>query len=159
MTGRDQNPRDPHSLTWPAWVPALSAALVIMMIGGLTTWLALRFDALRPRVGDMIVFVPSQSDADSWQLRVATTAVAGRDQSAGACVFDPNEMSTAGGSLIVEQREETTPPRFQLHWAGHHTAKGAGDCGDSADLTLDRYDLQRLANAAGGFGVRPHAFQ
>ena len=37
--------------------------------------------------------------------------------------------------------------------------KGSGDCGANADLTLDRYDLQRLANAAGGFGVRPNAIQ
>ena len=29
----------------------------------------------------------------------------------------------------------------------------------SADLTLDRYDLQRLANAAGGFGVKPSVLQ
>ena len=96
-------------------------------------------------------------DTDAWQLRVATHSVTGRDPSAGPCVFDPNEMSAAGGSLIIEARHETNPPRFQLHWAGRHTAKGAGDCGAAADLTLDRYDLQRLANAAGGFGVRPTA--
>lgn len=159
MIRPDQDPREPTSLTWPTWAPALAAALLIVAIGGMTTYLALKFDALRPRVGDMIVFVPTQSDADSWQLQVATTAVSGRQQDAGPCVFDPNEMSADGGSLIIESREEASPPRFQLHWAGRHTAKGGGDCGASADLTLDRYDLQRLANAAGGFGVRPHTFQ
>ena len=66
-------------------------------------------------------------------------------------------MTAAGGSLVVEARQETSPPRFRLHWAGQHTAKGAGDCGAAADFTLERYDLQRLANAAGGFGVRPMA--
>ena len=106
----------------------------------------------------MIVFVPSAGDGDSWQLQVATTAVVGRDWKTGPCVFDPNEMSAAGGSLVIESREEANPPRFRLHWAGQHTAKGSGDCGAAADLTLDRYDLQRLANAAGGFGVRPRAF-
>jgi hypothetical protein len=155
MIRPDQEPPDPTSLSWPAWGPALSAALLIVAIGGLTTYLALKFDALRPRVGDMIVFLQTPADADSWQLKVATTSVTGRDPASGPCVFDPNEMSAAGGSLIVEARHETSPPSFQLHWAGRHTAKGAGDCGAAADLTLDRFDLQRLANAAGGFGVRP----
>jgi hypothetical protein len=151
----DPDSNEPSSLSWPPWGSALSAAVLIVAIGSLTTWLALRFDALRPRVGDMVVFLPNPPDADSWQLTVASTSVPGRESSAGACVFDPNVMSVDGGSLIVEAREETNPPRFQLHWAGQHTANGAGDCGAAADLTLDRSDLQRLANAAGGFGVRP----
>jgi hypothetical protein len=159
MIRPDQDPRDPSSLSWPAWGPALAAALLIVAIGGMTTWLALKFDALRPQIGDMIVFVPSPGDGDSWQLQVATSAVSGRDQTAGPCVFDPNVMSAAGGSLVIEAREEVSPPRFQLHWAGQHTAKGRGDCGGTLDVTLDRYDLQRLANAAGGFGVRPTAIQ
>ncbi len=130
---------------------------MIVMIGGLTSWLVLKFDALRPRVGDMIVFVPAAPDADSWQLTVSTTVVNGRDPAAGPCVFDPNEMSVKGGSLIIEAREDASPPRFQLHWAGQRTAKGAGDCGQAADFSLDRTDLQRLANAAGGFGMH-HEF-
>ena len=158
MLPPEHDPREP-SLTWPTWGPALAAALLIVAIGGMTTYLALKFDALRPRVGDMIVFVPSPGDADSWQLQVATAAVTGRDHTAGPCVFDPNEMSVDGGSLVIEAREEASPPLFQLHWAGKHTAKGTGDCGASADLRLDRYDLQRLANAAGGFGVKPRMIQ
>jgi hypothetical protein len=159
MIRPDNDPQKPTSLEWPAWAPALTAALLIVAIGGLTTYLALKFDALRPKIGDMVVFAQSPPDTDSWQLQVATTSVAGRDQAAGPCVFDPNVMGASGGSLVVEARRETTPPQFQLHWAGVHTAKGAGDCGASADLTLDRYDLQRLANAAGGFGVRPTALR
>ena len=159
MIRPDRDPPEPTSMSWTAWGPALSAALLIVALGGLTTYLALKFDALRPRVGDMIVFAPTPADSDSWQLLVATTSVAGRDQAAGPCVFDPNVMSVSGGSLIVEERQATSPPLFQLHWAGRHTAKGAGDCGETADLTLDRYDLQRLANAAGGFGVRPTALR
>jgi hypothetical protein len=159
MIRRDHDPHEPSSLSWPAWAPALAAALLIVAIGGMTTYLALRFDALRPKVGDIIVFLPTESGADSWQLEVSTTAVSGRGWDAGPCVFDPNEMSAAGGSLIIEAREETSPPRFQLHWAGRHTAKGRGDCGAAADLTLDRYDLQRLANAAGGFGVKLRTIQ
>jgi hypothetical protein len=159
MIRPDQDPHQPASMSWLGWAPALAAALLILALGGVTTYLALRFDALRPRVGDMIVFVPTTSDGDTWQLQVATTSVAGRDQAAGPCVFDPNEMSSGGGSLIVETREETNPPRFQLHWAGQHTAKGAGDCGATADVMLDRFDLQRLANSAGGFGVKPTAIR
>jgi hypothetical protein len=159
MIRPDRDPPEPASMSWTAWGPALSAALLIVALGGLTTYLALKFDALRPRVGDMIVFAPTPADSDSWQLLVATTSVAGRGQADGPCVFDPNVMSVSGGSLIVEERQEASPPLFQLHWAGHHTAKGAGDCGAKADLTLDRYDLQRLANAAGGFGVRPTALR
>jgi hypothetical protein len=159
MISPDQDPREPPSLSWPAWAPALAASLLIIAIGGMTTYLALKFDALRPRVGDMIVFVPTQGEADTWHLQVATTAISGRDRTAGPCVFDPNEMSAAGGSLVIEAREEASPPLFQLHWAGQHTAKGTGDCGASADLMLDRYELQRLANAAGGFGVKPSAVE
>ena len=151
----DPDSRDPISVSWPAWVPAVTAAALIVSIGAMTTWLALKFDALRPSVGDMIVFLPTPPDTDSWQLTVATTSVAGRPEAAGPCVFDPNEIAANGGSLVVEGRTDSSPPVFQLHWAGQHTAKGAGDCGASADLTLDRYDLQRLANAAGGFGVHP----
>ena len=159
MMRPDNDPREPASLSWPALAPALSAAVLIVAIGGLTTYLALKFDALRPRVGDMVVFVPTPGDGDTWQLKVATSSVSGRDEAAGPCIFDPNEMAAAGGSLVIEGRAETNPPVFRLHWAGKHTAKGAGDCGAAADLTLDRYDLQRLANAAGGFGVRPSAFR
>jgi hypothetical protein len=159
MSRPDPNPREPASPSWPVWAPALAASVLIVAIGGMTTYLALKFDALRPRVGDMIVFVPTQGDSDTWQLQVVTTAISGRDRTSRPCVFDPNEMSASGGSLVIEAREEASPPRFQLHWAGRHTAKGAGDCGASADLTLDRYDLQRLANAAGGFGVKPRAVE
>jgi hypothetical protein len=155
MIRPDRDRHDDPQLSWPAWGPAIAAALLIVAIGGMTTYLALKFDALRPKVGDMIVFAPAPSETDAWQLQVATTDVAGRDPTAGACVFDPNAMTVAGGSMVIEGREDTSPPRFQLHWAGQHTANGAGDCGAAADVTLDRYDLQRLANAAGGFGVKP----
>src|ERR1700733_8071967 len=118
MIRPDRDPPEPTSMSWTAWGPALSAALLIVAIGGLTTYLALKFDALRPQVGDMIVFVPTSSHPDSWQVRVAVTSVAGRDEAAGACVLDPNEMSATGGSMVVEARADTSPPRFQLHWAG-----------------------------------------
>ena len=154
-----RDPREPGSVSLPAWVPALAAGLFILATGGMTTYLALEFEALRPGVGDMIVFAPSHGQGDTWQITVSTADVSGRDQSAGPCVFDPNTMSVDGGSLVIESRRDAAPPRFLLHWAGQHTAAGQGDCGSAADVTLDRYDLQRLANAAGGFGVRPTALR
>src|SRR5580698_3865773 len=114
MLPPDDDRRKITPISMPAWGPALAASLFIVAIGGMTTWFALQFDALRPRVGDMIVFAPAQSDGDPWQLQVPTTAVAGRKNADGPCVFDPNEMSAAGGSLVIEAREETNPPRFQL---------------------------------------------
>jgi hypothetical protein len=159
MPSPDHDRREPTSLSSPIRAPAIIAALLIIAIGGMTTYLALRFDALRPAVGDIIAFLPAHGDADSWQLTVATTDVAGRDQAAGPCVFDPSAMSANGGSLVVEARQDASPPRYLLHWAGQHTAEGAGDCGAAADVTLDRYDVQRLANSAGGFGVKPSTFR
>ena len=155
MIRPDPDQHEPPSLVFPTWAAALTAAVLIVGIGGMTTYLVLKFDALHPKVGDIIEFARLKAGTASWQIKVETAAVAGRNPSAGPCVFDPNEMSVAGGSLLIEAREEASPPRFHLHWAGRHTAKGSGDCGPAADLTLDCYDLQRLANAAGGFGIRP----
>ena len=146
--------RDPTNSFWPSWAPALFAAVLFAATGCLTTWLAQKFDAADPIVGDMIVFAPIPADVDAWQLNVEAPNVAHRVSSEGPCVLDPNVMSVNGGSLIVEAREETSPPRFLLHWAGRHTAQGEGDCGGAADLMLDRRDLRRLANAAGGFGLK-----
>lgn len=157
MSRPDPDPHDPGTIAFPAWAPAAIAVAMMVTIGGLTTWLVLTFDAARPKVGDIVEFVRRPPDAESWRLLVAASAIAGRDPAAGPCLFDPNEMSAAGGSLLIEAREATSPPKFHLHWAGGRTAKGAGDCGASADLILDRADLQRLANAAGGFGIRPKA--
>ena len=62
-------------------------------------------------------------------------------------------MAGNGGSLVVEGVEDKPSLQYRVHWAGSATAKTAGDCGGSANLLLSRTDLQRLANAAGGFGV------
>lgn len=160
MARRDPDPPKTSPLSLPAWAPAMAVTLLLIATGGMTTWLAMKFAAIRPALGDMIVFArmpPDRvpPDRGGWTLLVAPDAVAGRALSTGPCVFDPNEMASGGGSLIVEGREDTSPPRFRVHWSGQRTARGQGDCGATADLTLNRYDLQRLANAAGGFGVKP----
>ena len=72
----------------------------------------------------------------------------------------PRTGILAGGNWIVDAVKiiDIWPQQDSLANI-HHTAKGTGDCGASADLRLDRYDLQRLANAAGGFGVKQRAIE
>jgi hypothetical protein len=55
---------------------------------------------------------------------------------------------------VVEGRQDVPSLRYRVHWAGSQTtAQPASNCGSSADLLVSRTDLQRLANAAGGFGI------
>ena len=70
-----------------------------------------------------------------------------------ACSLDPNVMAEHGGSLIVEGLQDEPTLQYRIHWAGSATSRAASDCGKSASLVVSRTDLQRLANAAGGFGV------
>jgi hypothetical protein len=71
----------------------------------------------------------------------------------GACTLDPNVMATVGGSLVVEARQDTPTLAYRVRWVGQRTAAAGADCGTEASLTVNRTDLQRLANAAGGFGI------
>jgi hypothetical protein len=151
MRRHDQHKSSRRETALAVWVPAL-AAMGIMLTGFLGTLMVLRLDTFRPRVGDMVVFRPNSEDSDVWQLQVPATEVSG--QSAGrTCILNPTVMAATGGSLVVEQRRDLSPPLYEVHWAGEHTEQGATDCGASADLTVTRTDLQKLANAAGGFGV------
>jgi hypothetical protein len=70
-----------------------------------------------------------------------------------ACSLDPNVMADKGGSLVVEGLQDEPSLQYRVHWAGSETARTSGSCGASANLLVSRTDLQRLANAAGGFGV------
>jgi hypothetical protein len=119
----------------------------------MSTLMALELDSLRPGVGDVVVFRPATQDSDAWQMDVPATNVVSKAVTNGTCTLNPNVMAVDGGSLIVESRQDSSPPQYRLHWAGEHTADGASDCGRSAELTLSRVDLQKLANAAGGFGI------
>ncbi len=87
-----------------------------------------------------------------WQMTVPATVVEGTTPTTRGCSMDPNVISADGGSMVVEARRETPSLGYQIHWSGSHTDKTA-DCGPRADLLVSRTDLQRLANAAGGFGV------
>jgi hypothetical protein len=135
-----------------AWLPVL-AAMAIMIIGCLSTLLVLQLDEFRPKVGDIVAFRPGSQDGDLWQVAIRATLVSSAASPSTECLLDPNVMAEKGGSLVVEGLQATPAPMYRIHWAGSVTAKTAGDCGESANLLVSRTDLQRLANAAGGFGI------
>jgi hypothetical protein len=128
--------------------------MVVMITGCVSTLLVLQMDEFQPKIGDIVVFKPSSGDSDMWQLSIQATTVSAMNSPGSACSLDPAVMATNGGSLIVEGRQDGSPPHYRVHWAGNRTSTKAGaDCGPVVDLAMSRGDLQRLANAAGGFGV------
>jgi hypothetical protein len=135
-----------------AWLPVL-AAMAIMITGCLSTFLVLQLDEFRPKVGDIVAFRPGSQDSDMWQVSIPATLISAMGSPLAACALDPNVMAESGGSLIVEGLVNKPSVQYRIHWAGSTTAKTAEDCGNSVDLLVSRTDLQRLANAAGGFGA------
>jgi hypothetical protein len=125
----------------------------IMVTGCLSTFLVLQLDEFRPKLGDIVAFKPASQDTDMWQMTIPATILSARGSPVSDCTLDPNVIADAGGSLIVEGRQEDPSLQYRVHWAGSKTATTSGNCGASADLLVSRTDLQRLANAAGGFGV------
>lgn len=150
---RPDQQHDTRNSTHPtAWIP-VAAALAVMITGCLSTFFVLQLDTFRPHLGDIVVFSPGSQDADMWEMKVPATLVSTSGKPEGACTMDPNVIATDGGSMIVEGVRETPALSYQVHWAGIHTDGTAADCGANANLLVSRTDLQRLANAAGGFGV------
>lgn len=147
----------PQSTPVGAWLPVL-AAMAIMITGCLSTFLVLQLDAFRPKVGDIVAFKPGSQDTDMWQMAIPGTLVSAMGSPLAECSLDPNVMAENGGSLVVEGLQDRPSLQYRIHWAGSATAKAAGDCGNSANLLVSRTDLQRLANAAGGFGVGDKGF-
>jgi len=135
-----------------AWLPVL-AALAIMVTGCLSTFLVLQLDEFRPKLGDIVAFRPGSQDADMWRMMIPATLVSATGTPLTECSLDPNAMAEDGGSLVVEGLQNQPSLQYRVHWSGSPTAKTPADCGQSADLLVSRTDLQRLANAAGGFGV------
>ena len=101
-----------------------------------------------PCVGDIIAFTPSgaQPVAD------ATRLIVHRPEQYG-CMLDLGIMRQSGGSLVVESEIIGAAGSFRVHWAGARTGAGIADCGNDADLILDRRELDTLALHVGGYGA------
>ncbi|MEJ0015409.1 MAG: hypothetical protein WDN25_02400 [Acetobacteraceae bacterium] len=128
--------------------------LVAIALAGMVGTLGLvgRVGDPGPRVGEIIAFDPLEPMARDIRIRLAVTAA--DDQPGVACVLDVRAMHADGGSVIVEGREpQGRLMRYRVHWAGTRSSDDSADCGASADLLLSLQDVERLAMAAGGYGV------
>jgi hypothetical protein len=103
-----------------------------------------------PRVGDILAFAPSAVAPNGDDTRLLVD----RPDRFG-CVLDLNVLRRTGGSLIVETEIGGDARHFRVHWAGGRTSGDTANCGGTADLIIDRSDLDILALTAGGFGVGP----
>ncbi len=153
-----RQPRDSESLsdTIDSLLTACTVVLLLASLGGLAALFSSLHIGLR--VGDILVFKPDATVADSLPvtaIRSALTAArtAPLPQASAAaqrCTLDAAVMAHGGGSLVVETKS-LVQPVYGVHWSGAHTSTGVGDCGGSVDLTMSRMDLQTLVNAIGGF--------
>jgi hypothetical protein len=138
----------------------LSTVVLALIAGALSTlttglWAMQELEQFGPSVGSIIVFKPDAAATERWSVDAAVVEPAnpGVPWQAGArhCALSPGAMAGRSGSLVIEARRLSRPPVFRVHWSGGHTEAGPGDCGAMADVVLERTDLMRLANAAGGF--------
>ncbi len=106
-------------------------------------------DALRPRTGDLIAFIPTR-DALQWVETV--TAIPIGTAADVRCSLDPQVMEASGGSLVIEATQFTPRLSYRVHWAGVRTSDTGTDCGRSADLQLNPADILTLSLAAGHRG-------
>jgi hypothetical protein len=145
----------------PTAETSLGTAILALIAGALltvTTGLAAmkELEQFGPKVGSIIVLRPNLSPAERWSVS-ATIADPTRpgvaDVGSRRCLLSPSVMAARGGSIVVEARQLTRPPTYRVHWAGGHTDHGDSDCGARADLLLERAELMRLANVAGGFST------
>jgi hypothetical protein len=137
---------------------SLGTAVLTLVAGALltvTTGLAVMFELEQfgPAVGGIIVFKPDTAATERWSVKAAVATHIGLPGKTDGrhCVLSPRVMAVRGGSLVVEARHLSRPPVYRVHWAGGNTDGGTDDCGTSADLVLERTELMRLANVAGGF--------
>jgi hypothetical protein len=133
---------------WPTWAGMLGLVGLCLLNGAIVRG----FDATRPKVGDMIVFKSGPIDHDTWQAEIPAVGE-GRDLALGDCTLNAATLAVDGGSLMIVERYASDSQGYRVHWVGARTAPGPENCGHDADLRLASIDVQRLANAAGGFGV------
>jgi len=104
-----------------------------------------------PKVGDIVAFDPL--DPISRDMHARLPAMSADDRPGVACALDVQAMHAGGGSVIVEGREPGPEFGYRVHWAGARSSSDGADCGASAELRVNREDVEVLAMAAGGYGV------
>jgi hypothetical protein len=135
-----------------AILTVVAAALLTVTTG---IWVMLQLEQFGPSVGGILVFKTDPNPTERWSVNAAAVDPTIPGFSATLtprhCVFSPSVMAISGGSLVIEARRMSRPPVFRVYWIGCHTDAASGDCGTTADLVLERTELMRLANVAGGF--------
>jgi hypothetical protein len=129
----------------------LAIATVIVTAITLTAGLLRLADNLGPQIGDIIAFPVAKTPSTS--TTVLTVDPVGA-LSRPPCALDVPVMQRSGGSLMIEAMQLKPDRRFKVHWAGKRTSDGQQDCGGSADLLLNHYQITTLVFAAGGTGVK-----
>lgn len=103
---------------------------------------------LSPRIGDIVTFTPSQVQP----IEDGNRLIVHRPDQFG-CVLDLGTLNQSGGSLVVESEIAGSAGSFRVHWAGERTSTDTANCGEDADLILDRQALDLLAVSGGGYGA------
>ncbi|MGE0221774.1 MAG: hypothetical protein AB7F35_01620 [Acetobacteraceae bacterium] len=153
MWRRDKDDEQEDSADLGVWALVMLVG-VVGLLGATASAIALKREAMRPMVGDMIVFRPGVVERSPWRINVTAWRVDPAGQSLGTCTLSSSVMASGGGSLVVEVRLSTQSGRYLVHWAGARTDADERDCGPAADLMMSRVDIRKLATAAGGFGLR-----
>jgi hypothetical protein len=131
------------------WFTAITALSAVITLGIVVTGSLMRLiDSLGPQTGDIIAFPATRSPS------VSTESFAVRRAGGTSCLLDLQTIQKSGGSLLVESTRSEPDRTFQVHWAGMQTSSDRDDCGDSADLLLNSYQISALVSAAGGTGVK-----
>jgi hypothetical protein len=137
---------DRRSVEWYTTIIALSAVITLGIV--VTSSLLRLIDSLGPQTGDMIAFPATRLPSAS------TESFTARRTGGTSCLLDVPTIQKSGGSLVVESTRSEPDRTFQVHWAGTRTSGDREDCGGSADLLLDRYQISALVSAAGGMGPK-----
>ena len=129
----------------------LAIVTVIVTAITLTVGLLRLADNLGPQIGDIISFPVAKIPPTSTTVLMVDPVGA---SSRRPCALDVAVLQRFGGSLMIEAMQFKPDRRFQVHWAGSRTSGGQQDCGGSADLLLNQFQITTLVFAAGGTGVK-----
>jgi hypothetical protein len=127
--------------------PAIAVTLCVFVAAGLADKITALARA-KPHVGDILAFVPARPMAGGDRTRLLVH----RPDQFG-CVLDLGVLRRSGGSLIVETETGGDTGDFRVHWAGSRTSSDTANCGNNADLLIDRRDFDILAVTASGYGI------